>query len=53
MRKNTMLLIYIGAYAHKYIGHEIANWWGWGEAGIEKMTYPSGAGALYNFYSFS
>ena len=23
-----MLLIYIGAYAHKYIGHEIANWWG-------------------------
>jgi hypothetical protein len=24
-----------------------------GEAGIEKMTYPSGAGALYNFYSFS
>jgi hypothetical protein len=23
------------------------------EAGIEKMTYPSGAGALYNFYSFS
>ncbi len=23
------------------------------EDGIEKMTYPSGAGALYNFYSFS
>jgi hypothetical protein len=20
----------IGASAHKYIGHEIANWWGWG-----------------------
>ncbi len=27
---NAMLLIYIGAYAHKYIGHGIANWWGWG-----------------------
>ena len=27
---NVMLLIYIGAYTHKYIGHEIANWWGWG-----------------------
>jgi hypothetical protein len=26
---------------------------GYTEAGIEKMTYPSGAGALYNFYSFS
>ena len=25
-----MILIYIGAYTHKYIGHEIANWWGWG-----------------------
>jgi hypothetical protein len=23
------------------------------EDGIVKMTYPSGAGALYNFYSFS
>ena len=22
--------IYIGAYTHKYIEHEIANWWGWG-----------------------
>jgi hypothetical protein len=30
VRANAMLLIYIGAYAHKYIGHEIANWWGWG-----------------------
>ncbi len=29
-REHYMLLIYIGAYAHKYIGHEIANWWGWG-----------------------
>jgi hypothetical protein len=26
---NDMLLIYIGAYTHKYIGHGIANWWGW------------------------
>ena len=23
------------------------------EDGIEKMTYPSGTGALYNLYSFS
>ncbi len=30
MRSNAMLLIYIGTYAHKYIGHEIANWWRWG-----------------------
>jgi hypothetical protein len=22
--------IYMGAYAHKYVGHETANWWGWG-----------------------
>ena len=30
---NDMLLIYIGAYVHKYIGHETdetANWWGSG-----------------------
>jgi hypothetical protein len=26
-----VLNIHIGAYTHKYIGHEIANWWwGWG-----------------------
>ncbi len=30
MRVNDMLLIYIGTYTHKYMGHEIANWWGWG-----------------------
>jgi len=26
---NAMFLIYTGAYTHKYIGHEIGNWWGW------------------------
>jgi hypothetical protein len=30
MHANVMILIYIGEYVHKYIGHEIANWWGWG-----------------------
>jgi hypothetical protein len=25
---NVMLLIYIGADTHKYIGHENTNWWG-------------------------
>ena len=26
--RETMFLIYIGTYTHKYIGHETANWWG-------------------------
>jgi hypothetical protein len=28
MNANNIHLIYVGVYAHKYIGHEIANWWG-------------------------
>jgi hypothetical protein len=32
MRTSVMFgcihLIYIGAYTHKYIGHESVNWWG-------------------------
>ncbi len=34
MRANVMFLIFIGVYVHKYIGHEIVNWWvGWTSIG--------------------
>ena len=36
MLVNAMLLIYIGAYTHKYIGHEIANWWGGGGVAVNR-----------------
>jgi hypothetical protein len=35
---NDMILIYIGVYTHKYIGHEIANWWGWGGRHVDRIT---------------
>ena len=38
MCANAMLLIYIGAYTHKYIGHEIANWWGSGWTSIGALS---------------
>ena len=42
MRENAMLLIYIGAYTHKYIGHEIANWWGLGVVGALDLAVIGG-----------
>jgi hypothetical protein len=35
-------LIYIGAYTHKFIGHETANWRGWdGRQFTQESSYPT------------